>query len=830
MPTSAAFRDIPEAAVTRVRLPLLLIGAAVALLFAWGRSWPPAITAADLDQPRFGLAVPAPQAGERLVQTFTPAHDGLSALEFTLVHFREGEADPAAGARLRLEDSDGRILVERFLQSGSMDHNQKIQLTFPPEPASRGRTYILSLIGSDGNPLSWWGYPLDVLPGGALSGATAGSARELQFKTTYTFQWRTAGPILRALIDRLGPVLLAALFFIPLPGLVALRAAAVRWPLPVRWGAAWAFGIALWPLLWLWPGLLGARWSGWGLWLVLGGGCLYLIWPRRGRRSTGTGDFGRVETLALAGFLILVLAVRLLAVRDAAVLPWVDASRHALITAVMGESGRLLESYAPFLPVARTPYHYGAHTLTAGLQLLLGRLAPPEASLLAVMQLLSTALSLTLYAGAWLLTRRRAAGWLAAFLTGLPFFFPAYYTTWGRLTQLAGLLILPVLLALTWRLGRLVRARGRSVVVAAAGVAVLGAGLFLVHARVFLFYLPFALLVGLGSWLRPPFKKGWPRLPMTWPAAGLLLGLLVLPRLWVLYRDRPEVFQPALQAGEDGYNIFPAGYVTTGWERAFWAAAAVALALLLLGLIRRWPPARLIRPPIALALWAGLLFLLVGGDNIRPGWPILLPEVNLNSLYITLFVPQALVLAAGAVLALERLARRSWLVHALALTALGGWLALAALFGIRSQVAVLNETTLLVRPADLPALTWLAGHTPPEARVAHSAWAWLRSTWAGSDGGSWITPLTGRRSTTPPVDHLYSPPLTAEINAFNTAASAVADWSTSEAARLLRDHGVTHVFVGVRGGYFDPAALAQNPALRLRYAVDGVFIFELQPE
>jgi hypothetical protein len=94
----------------------------------------------------------------------------------------------------------------------------------------------------------------------------------------------------------------------------------------------------------------------------------------------------------------------------------------------------MLTSYEPYLPVAIAPYHYGLHTLTAALGLLL-----PAAELTmilpAVMQLLTIILSLAVYSGSWLLTGQRQISWLAAFLVGLPFFFPGYYTTWGRLTQ-----------------------------------------------------------------------------------------------------------------------------------------------------------------------------------------------------------------------------------------------------------------------------------------------------------------------------------------------------------------------------------------------------------
>jgi hypothetical protein len=63
------------------------------------------------------------------------------------------------------------------------------------------------------------------------------------------------------------------------------------------------------------------------------------------------------------------------------------------------------------------------------------------------------------------------------------------------------------------------------------------------------------------------------------------------------------------------------------------------------------------------------------------------------------------------------------------------------------------------------------------------------------------------------------------VGAFNEAASVVADWSDPAAAAWLREQGITHVFVGARGGFLKPEGLGQNPGLELLYARDGAFVF-----
>lgn len=122
--------------------------------------------------------------------------------------------------------------------------------------------------------------------------------------------------------------------------------------------------------------------------------------------------------------------------------------------------------------------------------------------------------------------------------------------------------------------------------------------------------------------------------------AGGLAALLVAPRLVALL----AVTEPlaTFQRSLPGYNDFPLGYVTTGWERLYLAAVGAAGLVVLAGvaLRRRW-----VTLPLLLLLWVGALFVLLGGERLG------LPEslvVNLNSMYITLFLPQALFLAIVA--------------------------------------------------------------------------------------------------------------------------------------------------------------------------------------
>ncbi len=783
------------------------------------------LVAEDIAQGRLDTALPAPQSDLTIEQTFVPRRDGLNEVELILVRYGGTsaalEGDDTFTVELR--DGAGALIAAETQPTAGLSHNQVYTLAFPPQPRSAGRLYTLRLLGSEANHISAWGYSLDVYSAGALSiltgplrpEATASDARDLRFVTRYAL---TAGETLDAAVAPLHQIGLglAALLMLPLPGILLMLWLRPRgWDAAAWLGVALSLGIAAWPLLWYWVSLAGGRWSGGLLWAAVGLGWLAAAfvavrrWASR-ERGAATVDRRRAATLVyllLIVLLLLAIAARFVAIRGLAFPPWVDSSRHALITAVMVENGRTPTGYEPLLPVDRFPYHFGFHTLSAGLVMMTGE--PLPGLLLYLMQLLGGLLPLTVYAAGWMVTRRRVVGLLAAFLVALPFFFPGYYATWGRMTQLTAMMVMPVLIGLTWRVGR-----GWPRVWPLIGV--LAGGLFLIHFRVFLFYLPFAAVAAVAHWISFRRVSG----PLKAAALGLLL---ILPRAIELSAATNPI--QTFRQSQTGYNDFPTGYITTGWERVYLVVAAVAIGYLLIEFARR---RRWTTFPLLLVVWVGALFVLLAGERLG------LPEtliVNLNSMYITLFLPLALLPAIAA----DRLWRlidrqaRSIPPARLALAVLAGvMLGLPALFGWRQQVNILNRQTILALADDLPALTWMKEELPQDARVAVNAWRWSGVTWAGGDGGAWIVPLTGLETTTPPVDHIYNRELFAAVRAFNEAASTVEDWSDPAAADWLTVQGVSHVFVGTRGGYFDPAELGRNPALEMIYSHEGTFVFALR--
>jgi hypothetical protein len=345
----------------------------------------------------------------------------------------------------------------------------------------------------------------------------------------------------------------------------------------------------------------------------------------------------------------------------------------------------------------------------------------------------------------------------------------------------------------------------------------LSAGLFLTHYRLFVFFATFVIA---ALAVRGRDTRGWKAIG----AAAALGAALALP--WMIklgIKAVPRLLaSPGRLAAGDGYNAFPVEYFASGLERGWIALALGAVA---------WGVVRRDRALIALAAWVAVTFALL---NLGPGTWL----VNNNSWAITLFVPGAVALGWGAdrLFSLER-CEWGFGMGALRLGSCAlslGACALAAFAGVRGlrvQVEIVRPVTALALAEDAAALQWVKENTPPDSVFLVNGWLWLPRIWASPDGGAWLWPLAGRQSTLPPLDYAYQADWLAEVSEFNeTAASVFAgEVDSPEALALLRRAGVTHVFIGARGGTLKPEAFAASDRYRLLYSNGGAWVFEALP-
>jgi hypothetical protein len=522
------------------------------------------------------------------------------------------------------------------------------------------------------------------------------------------------------------------------------------------------------------------------------------------------------DTLAVVGYLalyVLALGLRLWSTREVLPTLGADTYHHTLIAQLLVERGGLPDSYTPYAPIQSFAYHFGFHSLVAWLHWWTGADVGALTGLTG--HLVNAAVALSV---AFFVLRRvgdglaaALAAWLVAFLC----VFPAYLVNWGRFTQAAGLVLLPVAAALC--IDALGPARNRGAVgqaTLAAGIA--AGGLALAHYRmaamlalllgVWLAYIIWSRIRGDCTVHRPsrgivagraagdePLPYAPPlavsgELGGEWRAASSAALLLTVERQ-ATRRESLARWRHALVSGGGllvrlGAVGLVAGLLALPWlvrlpstlslglgqqpgdysadyyglERLGTAVAQptnlplLALAAVGLALACRLHHQPALGQPVAVLVLAAWALAQLALANPR-WWPVPMPLAGRVDLVTTL-AALCFPLAVAAALALAvaaRLAGRQWGRRG-AGVALALGLAGTALGGWQLQ-ALVTPANALVAPADLAAAAWLRTHSPPDATIAVSATLlpWAPDYVVGVDGGYWLPLLAGRATTVLPM-------------------------------------------------------------------------------
>jgi hypothetical protein len=157
------------------------------------------------------------------------------------------------------------------------------------------------------------------------------------------------------------------------------------------------------------------------------------------------------------------------------------------------------------------------------------------------------------------------------------------------------------------------------------------------------------------------------------------------------------------------------------------------------------------------------------------------------------------------------------------LVILGAW---AAILGAQRLIPTLNPVTFLAREADFPAIEWINTNIPADTTILINPTGWGYGLYMGSDGGYWISPLTGRQTMPPPV--LYGLGDLDEIGQVNRIIERVLSHGEDAGAlwSLMRVEDIHYVYLGGRGGIISPQALAESEYFETRYQQGGIWIFE----
>ena len=609
----------------------------------------------------------------------------------------------------------------------------------------------------------------------------------------------------------------------------------------VALGTAVGIGLVL-PALWaLWADrLLPAGWwrgpAGLGVALAAG----LLLWGLAGYRRPSNrsnpparrGWRVQVAHVPLIALLALAFWTRFSEIRGLTIPFFGDSVHHSMIVRLFQLRSGLPDSWEPFAPLASFSYHFGFHALTAALAAA-ARLEAPRAVLVSG-QLLMVLQILTLYALAAGLTRQPWAGVGAALAAAGLSPMPAYYLNWGRYTQLAGQVLLPVAALVTVRAvartGMPTAARGRLLNTAAM---LLAAGLFLTHYLVagFMGLLILAWVLVAREALLGRMRRlglvGIGALLLLAPWLPRLAGGLILKSATALSTTRvanPDVYGVLVDAWAMWRTDALARNV--GWPLLIAAGLGLVLALVPRRRGRGDAPGIHVPAPLSprgLAL-LGLLWLVL---LLLATYPRLLglPVTGVLkdfTVAIAAYLPLGLVVGGGMAALAERITpMHRHTERGLALAAV----ALAATLAWQGR-AVRDDSFRLVLPDDLTAMSWIREHTPPDARFLVSSFsAFGQTVQAGDDAGWWLPLLTAPRgSTLPPIT------IGLEVSAEPGYREAVnqlaelwrADLDAPATRQALSDAGVTHAFVGVTGKVLSRTRLAASPCWEPLFVADAV--------
>lgn len=814
-------------------LPYLLFLLLVGIAMGWQLVKNPAHEERDIIQERLDKASEPLVPGHVVGQTFLSRHRALKAVEFLLVLYQpEREIPPSARIALTLTSLDDPAAppVAAEMSVAGLEHNQRIRFAFPQLLGSQGTPYRLTLSVNEDHGIGFWHTTTDAYAYGEMLVDGRKTEGDLYFITLYDYHLSDVLADAARALGRCALTMPALLLLLFLPGLVLSLYFLPRGRLDAGTfvGVVLGLSMATWPLLLLWATLFRVNLSGWPVWLFVGlllASGTYRAWSKRGQpllRENGPDEVNLPE-IGLAAVLFVALATRLIQVRELVVPNWVDSLHHTLITQLISDRGMVPSSLEPYLPVGDFHYHFGFHANAAVLTWLSG--LPSHQAVLLLGQVLNAAAALAGYALAWGWTRRRWAGVAAALVIGAISYMPAYYASWGRFTQLGGLILLPpAVLATSWLFAPERRACGLWVV-----ATVLVAGLALTHYRVMVFYalswIPYALL-----WLvrQRGSRSAWGLLAKTAVILGLLALTATLPwavRFSSRILPRVKSLYGGWGASEALDTSFPWGLLEVGWTRVLLYLAGAGTVW---GILRR--NGEMILIPVWVGLWLLVANLhLLGIPNV---W-----LVHNQSVVISFWLPVSVLCGWLAGDAATLLARGVWLltgrlefVRALSWGLLGATFAMVG-WGSWRMVDTINPITTVATPDDLRAMEWARENLPPQARVLINTRPWQGELRVGNDGGYWL-PILGQREATLPCV-LYYQGTPAYREAVNDLARAVEVAETLDEPGLrerLAKEGVTHVFVGSKGGRMMPKDLDASPYYRLRYATGPTRIYEFVPE
>lgn len=759
------------------------------------------------------------QPGQSVGQTFTARDRGLNGVAVYL-----SPDQPGAGEirlRLRAGAQTTTDLAVGTLAAASVTAPGFYRFAFAPQSDSYGHDYYLLLDAQGDGRVRVGTAAGDTYLDGALYQNGNPVDAQMAFRLSYDPVELLMGLVALA-VTWLQVLLVAVLLFV-LPGWALLAWLLPNWSARSwgeRLGLAVGLSLAVYPLLMLWTNVIGLRLGALYAWLPMVAAIGALVWRNRGWRPRQIANvwhrFGR-DDLVLVVLVGLIVGVRFWVIRSLDVPMWGDSYQHTMITQLIVDHGGLFNSWEPYADLQTFTYHFGFHSVVAAFHWITG-FDLPRATLW-VGQILNVLAVLALYPLAVCVGGNRWAGIGAILLAGLLSPMPMYYVNWGRYTQLAGQVILPVAICTVWTV---LEARARDWRLIGLGWIVLG-GLAVTHYRILifaiLFFVAYFLLEAWHGRVRELVAK------IFW--LGIGCALLFLP--WFIHAFAGKYFA-----------VFASQMTTLPGESSAWAQVNSIVDLsvylpawlwLLLALSLGWGLWRRDKNAVIVALWWFILLLAA-----NPQWLQLPGEGVLSNfaLFIALYIPAGVLVGAAIGRFVGNLQPKPiWTTVLVSLFAVIGFL------GVQQRQGDLHvqPSTLVTRP-DLNAAAWIQRNTPSDARfLVNSFFAYGDTLIVGADGGWWLPLLADRQISVPPLNYGAErgprPNYREWVNALPAEIAAKGIDSPSALA-MMRERNIDFVYIGQQQGRvnyvgptLEPSQLLASPYFHPIYHQDRVWIFEV---
>ncbi|MFZ0532627.1 MAG: hypothetical protein WAM09_05560 [Anaerolineales bacterium] len=799
------------------------------------------VTLADFDasQEYASDTVGVIDAQTNLGQSFVSRRPNLNGITIWLT--------PASGQTS--EPTSANIIVKLFLAPGESKpefsttiiapdsgNNIPITINIPNQKNLGGQNYFL-LLTTDSGSIQINGRNEDAYPHGQAYVNENGVNADIAFRLSYNYDFLA---LLRDIKQFSASIWIAAPLFVVLwlPGWLLLELSGLRSHFDFGEQSAISIGFSLVsiPVVMLWTMILKIKWTRGAVFFVAGFLIAFFIvrliykvlvsqrnHPKPDRSQTQDQPtlpkkiitFFISKSFALILIFLVSLAVRLIMVRDLATPAWVDSVHHALITRIILDTGSYPSTYLPYWDMPATSYHPGFHSIAATFTWLAN--LDLDQSLLILGQVLNAMSVFSVYLITKSLTRSASAGLFAGIITGFLTPMPAYYTSWGRYTELTGLLVLPVVLALIqlWMDGKVNK---RISMIIPLG-AITAGGIFMIHYRVIVFLacLIFSFVI-FHIVVRREGKKIEPARLLLFVITMTVLGIIsVFP--WLIQTLKTTILpivNTVIDASVPFFQDFSWPYLTS-------ALGKQALVLAGLGLV--WAVIKQRSFPFILTAWILLLFLFANFNALK------LPGANLisnSSVEIMLFLPisilggyfidQILIHWIGVI-------PKEFIIPSLGIIFI--IFGSVTYLGAMQLVTIINPITILSRNADLPAIEWISEHIPENETIVINPFAWGYGLYAGSDGGYWISPLSGRVTLPPPV--LYG--LGSGADNINQKSQDLISLSPDPIAfsEFLHTNHLHYIYIGAKGGVISPENLVSSGLFTVHYQLDGVWILEVKP-